>query len=115
MDGMMGTAELAFVAQLDSLAPASPAGRPRARRRGAAVSPTLGGAATGMMSAANAMQGADVAPTATQVAACTTARAIGADAMARWTAMRTTGLATLNAARRSTGQPAITLPDLATR
>jgi len=35
--------------------------------------------------------------------------------MARWTAMRTTGLATLNAARRSTGQPAITLPDLATR
>jgi len=115
LDGMTGAAERAFAAQLDSLAPASPAGRPRARRRGGVVAATLGGAATGMMSAANAMQGADVAPTATQVAACTAARSIGADAMARWTAMRTTGLATLNASRRTAGQPAITLPDLAAK
>ena len=64
------------------------------------------------MSAANAMQGADVAPTAVQVAANTASRALGITAMSRWTAMRTTGLAQLNAARRASGQPVITLPEI---
>ena len=112
LNGMTGADEQVFAARLDSLAPASAAGRPRARRRGVVASPTLAGAATAMMSAANAMQGADVAPTAVQVAASTASRALGITAMSRWTAMRTTGLAQLNAARRASGQPVITLPEI---
>lgn len=63
-----------------------------------------------MMSAAMAMQGADVAPTAAEIAGVTRARAEGADVMKRWNAIRTTGLAALNAKRKAAGQPAITLP-----
>jgi hypothetical protein len=65
-----------------------------------------------MMGAAMAMQTADVAPTATQVAACSTARAQGAAAMAKWNMLRTSGIAALNAKRKAAGQPEITIPDV---
>ena len=107
----------AFRMQLDSVAPESPRGRAaRFRRRGPqAATPTLTASSNAMMAAAMAMQTADVAPTAAQVAACATARAQGAAAMARWNALRTTGLAALNAKRRAVGQPVITIPDAAAK
>ena len=101
-----------FKARLDSVAPESPRGRAaRFRRRGPpGATPTLSAASNSLMAAAMAMQTADVAPTAAQVAACSSARAQGALALARWNTLRTTGLAALNATRRAAGQPAITLP-----
>jgi hypothetical protein len=56
------------------------------------------------------MQGADVAPTAGQIATVTKARAEGADVMRRWNTLKTSGLAALNSKRKAAGQPAITLP-----
>lgn len=63
-----------------------------------------------MMAAAMAMQGADVAPTAGQVAPCGRARTQSAEVMARWTALKRTGLATLNAKRKPAGQRILELP-----
>lgn len=50
---------------------------------------TLDGARDALMAAAMAMQGADVAPTATQVAACARAYADLDQALTRWNALRT--------------------------
>jgi hypothetical protein len=109
LDGMQGTAVANVRTQLEALAP--PRGpRTRFRRAAAGAAPTLSGASTAMMAAAMAMQGADVAPTASQVAACASARTMGTAAMAAWTRLRTTGLAAINAERRSQGQPALTVP-----
>ena len=103
----------AFKAQVESLAPAPQPGGGRAaafRRRAAPVGPpTLEGASTAMMTAAMAMQGADAAPTANEVAACDRARAQARAVMPRWTALRTTGLAALNARRKAAGQPLVTI------
>jgi hypothetical protein len=44
------------------------------------------------------------------VAACTTAGAQLADAMKRWTALKTTGLAGLNAKLKAAGHAAIVVP-----
>jgi hypothetical protein len=63
-----------------------------------------------MLSAAMAMQAAEVAPSAREVAACTTARANSAAVMAKWTALTTVDLAALNATRKAAGQPAIVPP-----
>ncbi|HYW51805.1 MAG TPA: hypothetical protein VE861_14415, partial [Gemmatimonadaceae bacterium] len=117
LNGAGGADVAAFKAQVDSLAPATPVGgRPRARRRGAAGGgATLLGSATAMMAAANAMQGADVAPTAAQVAAASAARAQGASAMRQWNMLRTSRLASLNAARQAAGQPVITMPEVTGR
>jgi len=106
----------AFKRQVDSLAPPQAAGGRggrgggRGRGGGGPATPTLDAASTTMMSAAMSMQGADVAPTAGQVAGVTRARAEGADVMRRWNSLKTSGLAALNAKRKAAGQPAITLP-----
>ena len=42
----------------------------------------------------------------------TRARAEGADVMRRWNALKTSGLAALNAKRKAAGQSIITLPSL---
>ena len=108
---MSGADVAAFRAQVDSVAPEVPRGRGRFRRRGPAASaPTLSGASNAMMAAAMALQTADVAPTASQVAACANAKQQATAAMAKWNALRTTGLAALNTSRRAAGQPAITIP-----
>ncbi|HEX7024325.1 MAG TPA: hypothetical protein VF187_05870, partial [Gemmatimonadales bacterium] len=80
----------ALRAQLDSLAPAPQrGGRGRFFGRGpAAGPPTLESVSNGMMAAAMAMQGADVAPTAGQVAACARARAQLTEVLARWAALK---------------------------
>ena len=63
-----------------------------------------------MMAAAMALQGADAAPTAREVAACAAARRQAADVMGRWTTLTTIDLAALNAKRKAAGQAAITVP-----
>ncbi len=102
----------AFKAQVESLAPAPPRGaRGRFFGRGpAAGPPTLYAVSNAMMAAAMAMQGADVAPTAGQVAACDRAKAQSFEVMAKWTALKTTGLAALNAKRKAAGQLLLELP-----
>ena len=62
------------------------------------------------MGAAMAMQGAEVAPTANQAAACDRAGRQLAEVMKQWTALKTAGLAELNARRKAAGQPAVTIP-----
>ncbi|MGI8498956.1 MAG: glycoside hydrolase [Gemmatimonadaceae bacterium] len=105
----------AFKAQVESLAPA-PArtgrgGAGRSGRAGAdAASPTLDGASTSMLAAAMAMQGADMTPSAMEVAASSRARSQLRGVLGRWTALRTNGLAALNAKRKAARQPEVTLP-----
>ena len=110
LDGVPGAAAAGVRTQLDALAPAP---SPRARfRRGPAANtpPTLSGASAAMMGAAMALQSADVAPTARQVAACASARSMGATALASWARLRETGLAAINAERRAAGQAPLTIP-----
>jgi hypothetical protein len=71
---------------------------------------TLARASDAMLAAAMAMQGADVTPTANDVATAATARAQASDVMRRWTTLKTTGLAALNAKRKAAGQGTITPP-----
>ncbi|MHB2032861.1 MAG: hypothetical protein ACYCVE_05765, partial [Gemmatimonadaceae bacterium] len=117
LDGQQGAGVDAFKAQLEALAPAPVrGGRGRGfggfgRGRGPAGPPTLEGVSTAMLGAAMAMQGADVAPTANDVAACSRARSESRVVTAKWKALRTAGLAALNAKRKAAGQPPITLPD----
>jgi hypothetical protein len=122
LDALQGSDISAFREQVASLAPPSPAGGGRGgpggggrgggRGRGGAAdaSPTLDGVSTTLMAAAMAMQGADVAPTAREVAACASARRHAATVMARWTKLKTIDLAALNAKRKVAGQPAIVIP-----
>jgi photosystem II stability/assembly factor-like uncharacterized protein len=115
-----GTDAADLKAQVDQLAPAPAAGGRGGRGRGgfgggrggaaANTAPSLETVSNEMIAAAMAMQGADVTPTAAQVAAVAKARADGADAMRRWNTVRTTGLTALNAKRKAAGQPAITIP-----
>jgi photosystem II stability/assembly factor-like uncharacterized protein len=125
LDKMSGDDIAAFKAQVDSLAPPPQAGGRGGRgggggggggggrgRGGAGdgASPTLESTGAALMAVAMSMQSADVAPTAGQVAAAARARA-DADAVGRrWTALKTTGLAALNAKRKAAGQPAVTIP-----
>ena len=66
---------------------------------------------TEMLSAAMAMQAAEAAPTAREVAACATARANSATVMARWTKLTTVDLVTLNTKRKAAGQSAIVMQE----
>jgi hypothetical protein len=82
LDAFSGAAR----AQVESLAPA-PGAPPRRRgppRAAQAASPTLESASNAAMDAALAMDGADVTPTAAQVAACARARTQVAQVLARW-------------------------------
>jgi photosystem II stability/assembly factor-like uncharacterized protein len=114
LDKLSGDDISAFKARVDSIAPAPAAGGRGGRgggggrgSAGAAAAPTLVSASTASLAAAMAMQSADVTPTANEVSAATKARAENADALRRWNALKTTGLASLNAKRKSAGQPAI--------
>lgn len=63
-----------------------------------------------MIGAAMAMQSADVAPTASQLAAVTRARTQASAVMRKWTSLKTTGLAALNARRKAAGLPTVPTP-----
>jgi photosystem II stability/assembly factor-like uncharacterized protein len=119
LDKAQGVDAAAFKTRLDSIAPAGPAGGGGGRGgrgggrggAGAAAVPGLESASAALNAAAMGIQGADVAPTANQVAACTKARATAAAVMAKWRALSTTGLTALNAKLKSSGQPALKLPE----
>jgi photosystem II stability/assembly factor-like uncharacterized protein len=113
LDAMSGAEVEALKAQLEAVAPSSATARNIRgfRRRGATTTAaSLESASTAMLGAAMAMHNADVAPTATQVAACAAARAMGVDVLPKWNALRTTGIAAFNATRKSAGLPTLTLP-----
>jgi hypothetical protein len=103
-----GSDATTFKAQLDSMA-ATASGGGRGRGGAAASGPpaSLDAASASALSAAMAMQSADVAPTAAQVRAATDAHANAAAMLARWTRLRTTGLAALNAKLKAAGQPPV--------
>ena len=112
LDSAGGGDAQAFKARVESLAPA-PSPAPRGFgdfRRGPAPPPTLATLAQTMLGAAAPLQAADVTPTAGQMAACDSARAQSRAVMAQWLALRTTGLAALNAKRKAAGLPAVVLP-----
>ncbi len=102
----------AFRAKLDSLAPVPAPRRPGGGFGAPAPTgpPTLNGAATTMLTAVMAMQGADFAPTAKEIAACDHGVEQYRVTSQRWAALKTTGLAALNAKLRAAGQPEVKLP-----
>ncbi len=71
-------------------------------------SETLPAASAALAGAMNSLQGADVRPTAIQLAAMTNARQTAARAMARWKALEGPELAALNARLKTAGLEAIT-------
>jgi photosystem II stability/assembly factor-like uncharacterized protein len=113
LDTLTGSDVPAFKAQVEALAPASALERRRGfggPPGGTAAPLNLETASNAMMAAAMAMQGADVAPTARQVATAARARADAGAPMRAWTALKTSGLAAFNAKRQTSGQPPVTLP-----
>jgi photosystem II stability/assembly factor-like uncharacterized protein len=80
-----------LAAEVEKLAPAKPDSEAAAPRRrapaDASLPPTLKSAGDDLMTAAMAMQGADIAPTANQVAACARARGRFRTVLARWSAL----------------------------
>jgi hypothetical protein len=103
----------AFVAKATALEGAPPAagGGGRGGGRGAAAPSaapdTLWGVRTALAGLMNSMQAADVAPTTNTTRAVSAARTAAAGVMARWTALRTTELAALNATLKAAGIPPI--------
>ena len=110
LERLPGADAAALRAQIDSLAPAAggrASGRGARRGGGAANASTLDGATAALVVATMAMQGADVAPTAGEIAAVARAREQAAAVMRRWNALRTTRLAELNARRRAAGETTV--------
>jgi hypothetical protein len=105
LDTMKDPDAAAFERQVEALAPAPQErmGGRFFRRAAPSGPPTLNGVSQEMMNAAMAMQDAEVAPTAREVAACEQAGRRSDDVMGRWHTLATTGLAALNAKRRSKG------------
>jgi photosystem II stability/assembly factor-like uncharacterized protein len=112
LEKLTGPGVAQLKAQVDSLAPASASGRrrPAFGGGGGAAPLNLETASNAMMAAAMAMQGADVAPTAGQVATATKARADAAPLIRSWMALKTSGLAAFNAMRRASNQPEVPVP-----
>jgi len=113
LDRLTGADLAAFKAQVESLAPPP---RPRGGFGGGfgggapAAPPTLESVSTAMLAAAMAMQRAEVAPTAAQITACAKAREQSRMVLPRWAALKTSGLAALNAKRKAAGLSPIELP-----
>jgi len=86
LDARGGGAATALKAEVEALAPAArQGGFGRFRRAAPTGPPTLDGVSREMMSAAMAMQDADAAPTARQIAACNQARTHYREVIAKWT------------------------------
>ena len=116
-----GADAAAFKARVDSIAPPAPAGGAAGGRGGGgggrgggaaapSTGPSLDAMGTALITAVTPMQAAEVAPTANQLAAFAKAKADYTAVMARWTAMKSTGLAAFNAKRKVAGQSAVVIP-----
>ena len=119
--GGAAAALAAFDKQIEALAGA-PSGGGRGRGQGpgaggrggapgAAAPESLRSAAAALAGVMTSLQDADVQPTTMQLNAIASARAIAARVMARWTRLRTTELAALNATLKSAGMTAIVALD----
>jgi hypothetical protein len=111
LHAMQGADVDAFRARVEALAPDSSADEGgRSRRRATARDETLTfeHVRNALMAAAMSMQGADIAPTAAEIAACSRARARHEAIMSRWNALRTTELGALNSKRKAAGEAVIT-------
>ncbi len=105
----------AFKTVIDSIAPDELCGdaREAAKDRGGAhPPPTFNEASDSALGASLALQSADTAPTATQIAACAQARTQAKEVMARWEIVQSKDLSAFNAALVAKGQAALTLPPL---
>ena len=69
---------------------------------------TLDAVSNAMLAAAMGMQAAEVAPTASEIAACTRGRAEAAAAQAKWSALKS-AINAFNAKQKAAGQPTVTL------
>ena len=91
LDSTQAAGAAGFTVRLDSLAPPPPRG-PRGfggfGGGAAAAPPTLQSVSNALLAAAMAMQQADVAPTAAQLAAADRAKAQYATVMASWSALK---------------------------
>jgi photosystem II stability/assembly factor-like uncharacterized protein len=91
LDSGSGANATALAAKVDALAPAKPDSDANAPRGAQAAkpegAPTLESVSNQLMAAAMAMQGADIAPTANQIAACRRASATYRSVMAEWSAL----------------------------
>ncbi len=105
-----GADAAAFAKEVEAVAPAPKPQTNRFFRAAPSGPPTLNGASDEQMEAAMAMQAAEVAATAREVAACSTAHARGQQVMTKWHALATTGLAQLNTKRRAAGLAPIRIP-----
>jgi len=124
LEGVEGDGIEALRAQVRQLAPPAAAaggGRGFGGGRGAAAPgggrgaapaapSSLDAASAAMMAAAMAMQGADVAPTARELATVADARRQSTGVMARWTKVTAIDLPAINSRRKAAGQPAIVWP-----
>jgi photosystem II stability/assembly factor-like uncharacterized protein len=113
LDKLTGSDVSELKAQVEALAPAGAVGRRRGfggPPGGAPAPANLESASNALMAATMAMQGADVAPTAGQVATAAKARSDAAVPMRAWTALKTSGLAAFNARRQASNQQPVTLP-----
>ena len=112
LEKLSGAGVAQFKAQVDSLAPASagPRRRPGFGGGGGGAPLNLETASNAIMAAAMAMQGADVAPTAGQVATAAKARVDGQRLMRSWTSLKTSGLAAFNAMRKAANLPEVPAP-----
>ena len=79
------------------------------RRAAAPATDTLWAVSASLGALMNAMQAADVAPTANTLAAVTAAQQNAARVMARWNALRTVDLPALNAKLKAAGIPVLTI------
>ena len=113
--GDLATALTEFDKKVEAMAGTAGAGGGRGGRGGAApdaapgsaAPPTLSNAAAGLSGVMNVLQSADVQPTAVQLKAIATARAAGTAALAKWTALKTVDLASLNLKIKAAGLRAI--------
>jgi hypothetical protein len=64
-----------------------------------------------MLAAAMAMQSAEVAPTAGEIAACARARAEAATMLAKWSALKT-AVSAFNTKQKAGGLPTVNLPSV---
>ena len=88
---------------------AGPAGGGRGGPPAATATDTLWAVSASLGAVMNAMQAADVAPTANTLAAVTAAQQNAARVMARWTALRTVDLPALNAQLKGAGLTPLTI------
>jgi len=120
LETVQGTDAAAFRKSVEQVAPPPPAGGGRGGRgagggRGGAASPagpaTLESVSAAMNAAAMAMESADFAPTANEIAACGKALTQGKLVLAQWRSLSTSGLAALNAKLKASGQPVVKPPE----